>query len=141
MWICNQLNSSIPMRMPKRLSLDNKLIFIILLLIPRCSVLIRVVLNGVNILMLKCSYPSLVLYIILSFSLTNFNFNYFFFVKYFMSFYTVKEVLINPSNREELQVDKLTLFFNCPIAKVGTTIEPNVPVGISKMFVFHFFFS
>jgi hypothetical protein len=35
----------------------------------------------------------------------------------------------------------LTIVFNCPrIDIVGTTVEPNVPDGISKMFVFHFIF-
>jgi hypothetical protein len=38
-------------------------------------------------------------------------------------------------------VDKLTMVFNCPDYRVvGTTIEPNIPDGISKMFVFHFIF-
>jgi hypothetical protein len=39
-------------------------------------------------------------------------------------------------------VEKLTMLFICPDTIVGTTIQPNVPPGISKMFVFHltFFF-
>jgi hypothetical protein len=55
-----------------------------------------------------------------------------------MCFYAAKDVLINNSKREELQVDKLTMIFNCPSETVGTTINPNLPPGISKMFVFHF---
>jgi hypothetical protein len=51
--------------------------------------------------------------------------------------YAVKDVLINPSKKEGLQVDKLTMLFNCPEYDcVGTTVEPNVPPGISKMFSF-----
>jgi hypothetical protein len=50
-------------------------------------------------------------------------------------------MLIFPSQKEELRVDKLTMVFNCPGWNVvGTTIDPNVPDGISKMFVFHFIF-
>jgi hypothetical protein len=38
-------------------------------------------------------------------------------------------------------VDKLTMLFNCPgNDDVGTTIDPNVPDGISMMFVFDFIF-
>jgi hypothetical protein len=54
--------------------------------------------------------------------------------------YKVKDVLINPSNRKELQVDKLKMVFDCPNDYVGTTIDPNVPDGISNMFVFDFIF-
>jgi hypothetical protein len=50
------------------------------------------------------------------------------------------DVLINPSNRKELQVNKLTMVFNVSDAWVGTTIDPNIQPGISKMFVFDFFF-
>jgi hypothetical protein len=54
-----------------------------------------------------------------------------------MYFYAVKDVFVNPSSKEGLQVDKLTMVFNCPGDNiVGTTIEPNVPPGISKMFFF-----
>jgi hypothetical protein len=69
-------------------------------------------------------------------------FNLFFsLLNFCISFYTVKDVLINPSNREELQIDKLIMTFNCPgDNEVGTTIEPNVPPGISKMFVLDFIF-
>jgi hypothetical protein len=55
--------------------IGHKLIFIILLFMCRFSAMIRAVLNGANILMLEYSYNSLVLYIILSLSLTNFYFN------------------------------------------------------------------
>jgi hypothetical protein len=45
------------------------------------------------------------------------------------------------SSKEELQVDRLTMKFNCPTHNtVGTTIDPNVPDGISKRFVFDFIF-
>jgi hypothetical protein len=48
-------------------------------------------------------------------------------------------VLINPSKKEGLRVDKLTMVFNCPgYYGVGTTVDPNVPDGISIMFVFDF---
>jgi hypothetical protein len=130
------------MRISEWFSFDHKFIFFMLLFMCRCSALIRAVLNGANILMLECSYPSPVLYTILSFSLTNYYFNCFFFVKLYIYIYlyAVKNILINPSNREELGVDKLTMLFNCPDYWVGTTIEPNVPDGISKMFVFVFIF-
>jgi hypothetical protein len=38
-------------------------------------------------------------------------------------------------------VDKLTMLFNCLGWNniVGTTVDPNVPSGISKMFAFDFF--
>jgi hypothetical protein len=48
-------------------------------------------------------------------------------------------VLINPSYEEGLQVDKLTMMFNTEFI-IGTTINPNVPDGISKMFAFEFIF-
>jgi hypothetical protein len=129
------------MRISERFYLDDELIFFILLIVCRCSVLIRAVFNGADILMLEYSYHSLVLYIILFFSLINFYLNCFFLLNYlYIYFYVVKDVLINPSNREELQVDKLTMVFNCPNVWVGTTVEPNVPDGISKMFVYHFIF-
>jgi hypothetical protein len=56
--------------------------------------------------------------------------------------YAVKDVLINRSNTEELRVNKLTMVFNCPGFGnyAGATIDPNVPDGISKMFVFDFIF-
>jgi hypothetical protein len=57
-----------------------------------------------------------------------------------MSFYAVKDILINPNNRKKLEVSKLTMVFNCPNTRVGTTIDPSVPDGISKMFVFEFVF-
>jgi hypothetical protein len=37
-------------------------------------------------------------------------------------------------------VDKLTMVFNCPDNRAGTTVDPNVPDGISNMFVFDFIF-
>jgi hypothetical protein len=60
----------------------------------------------------------------------------------YIYFHAVKDVLINPSKKEGLRVDKLTMVFNCPGVYdfVGTTVEPNVPDGISKMFVFDFIF-
>jgi hypothetical protein len=67
----------------------------------------------------------------------------FFLVKFFyIYFYAVKDVSITPSKKEGLRVDKLTMVFNCPGwgNTVGTTVDPNVPDGISKMFVFDFFF-
>jgi hypothetical protein len=68
-------------------------------------------------------------------------FNYFFlFLIFFISSYAVMDVLINPSKEEGLRVDKLTMVFNCPKHTVGTTIEPTLPDGISKMFVFDFIF-
>jgi hypothetical protein len=56
--------------------------------------------------------------------------------------YAVKDVLINPSKKEGLRVDKLTTMFNCPgwDNNVGTTVEPNVPDGICKIFAFLFVF-
>jgi hypothetical protein len=37
-------------------------------------------------------------------------------------------------------MNKLTMVFKCPGFgnRAGTTVEPNVPDGISKMFVFDF---
>jgi hypothetical protein len=60
----------------------------------------------------------------------------------YIYFYPVKDVLIKPSNKKGLRVDKLTIVFNCTEwdGFVGTTIDPNVPTGISKMFVFIFIF-
>jgi hypothetical protein len=60
----------------------------------------------------------------------------------------VKEVSINIANREELEVNRLSLLFSVSGAFIydGTTINPDVPLGISKMFcsificLFHFFF-
>jgi hypothetical protein len=82
-----------------------------------------------------------IIYIII-FLIKNFFFIFFFLLNFLIYYYAAKNVLINPSNRNELQVDKLTMLFNCPgiNTTVGTTVEPNVPRGISKMFVFHFIF-
>jgi hypothetical protein len=60
---------------------------------------------------------------------------FFLYLFFYIYFYAVKDVLINPSKKEGLRVDKLTTVFNTDIT-VGTTIEPTVPDGISKMFVF-----
>jgi hypothetical protein len=46
---------------------------------------------------------------------------------------------INPTNNEELEVNRLTMVFNC-YNRVGTTTNPNVADGISKMFTFYFIF-
>jgi hypothetical protein len=119
--------------------LTNDLIFFILVFIYRCSALVRAVLNGANILMLECFYLSLVLYITLFLLFNKFTYYLIFLCKiFYIYFYAVKDVLINPSNREELEVDKLLMNFNCPrFSGVGTRIDPNVPPGISKMLIFY----
>jgi hypothetical protein len=47
----------------------------------------------------------------------------------------VKDISINPTNRKELEVNQLRMVFKVSgWDRVGTTIYPNIPLGISKMF-------
>jgi hypothetical protein len=112
----------------------------------RCFALIRAFINGGNILMLKysLSYPSLVfiIFIFIHFILLIYTHLFFLNKFFYIYFYVVKNVLINPSNREELKVDNLTMVFNISgsFNYVGTTIEPAFPDAISKMFISDFIF-
>jgi hypothetical protein len=57
-----------------------------------------------------------------------------------MCYLVVKDVFINPTNTKELEVNELTMLFNNPSKYwVGTTINPTIPPGISRMFAFFFF--
>jgi hypothetical protein len=50
----------------------------------------------------------------------------------------VKDVSINPTTKEGLEVNELTMLFNNS-SWVGTTINPTIPLGISRMLAFFFF--
>jgi hypothetical protein len=93
-----------------------------------------------NYFLLKCFLPLTGIMYYIIFFITNIYFQLFFLYKFFIYFYAVKDVLVNPSYRKEHRVYKLTMPFDCPHARVGTTVDPNVPLGISKMFIFDLIF-